>query len=597
MTAEEFQAIRHTIPQEPGIYKYFDVTNEIVYVGKAKNLYKRVSQYFLETKQESAKTKLLVKTIHRIEFTIVNNEHDALLLESGLIKEYKPRFNIRLKDDKSYPFIVIKKEPFPRIFFTRKIIKDGSEYLGPFTSTFKAKEILELLKKIFPLRSCNLNLIQKNIEAKKFKVCLEYHIGNCKGPCENKQSEQAYLEMIQQIRNILKGKFGMVSDYLQKRMQQAADQLNFEEAQEWKKKFSLFEDYQSKTVIVNPYYNEMLVCSIQSEVKKAVVNFLEISNGSIIGTYNIEIDKVLEESDNALMELAVTDFLNEKDYIKELVLPFQLQAGIGIKQNIPQIGDKKALLEISIKNAKLHLMTLLQEGKFEKSKKGFDVLNELKEKLRLKDLPIHIECFDNSNIQGTHPVSACVVFKNGKPSKKDYRHFNIKTVIGPNDFDSMREVVYRRYHRMVEESETLPQLIIIDGGKGQLSAAIDALNQVGILEKVTAVGIAKRLEEIYYKDDPLPMYIDKKSAALKLIQQLRNEAHRFGLTFHRNKRSQKFTKSQFSDIEGIGEQTVSALYKKFKSFEKIKTLSLETLAEVIGKARAVKVYEYLHPSA
>jgi excinuclease ABC subunit C len=593
VSTKEFNDIRHSFPNEPGIYKYFDANNQIIYVGKAKNLYKRIAQYFLENKQDSAKTILLVKTIARIEYTIVNNEHDALLLENSLIKEFKPKYNIRLKDDKSYPFIIIKNEQYPRIFFTRKIIKDGSEYLGPYTSTLKAKEILELLKRIFPLRSCNLNLTPKNIQAKKFKVCLEYHIGNCKGPCENKQSEAEYDEMIQQIRNILKGKFSFVSAYLTNKMEQCAEALKFEEAEMWKKKFSLFEDYQSKTVIVNPYYNDLVVSSLAAESNKAVVNFLEIANGSIVTTQNVEVEKKLNESEAEILEFAVNDFLQSRVEVKELIVPYEIAVSKGIKLTVPQIGDKKALLDISYKNAKIQLFSTLQEGKFERKKKEYDVLQELKEKLRMKEMPLHIECFDNSNIQGNFPVSACVVFKNGKPSKKDYRHFNVKTVQGPNDFDTMKEVVYRRYKRMLEEAETLPQLIIIDGGKGQLSAAVEVLEELKIDDKVCIIGIAKRLEEIYYKNDPLPLYIDKKSPALKLIQQMRDEAHRFGITFHRNKRSQHFTKNIFEEVAGVGPQTQEILYKKFKSINKMREAGYDAIKELVGVSKANKVWEVI----
>lgn len=593
MTIEDFQTIRKSLPSEPGIYKYFDDKNVIIYVGKAKNISKRVAQYFLENKQDSAKTRLLVHNIHHVEYTIVNSEHDALILENSLIKEYQPKYNIRLKDDKNFPFIVIKKEPFPRIFFTRKFIKDGSEYLGPFTSPFRANEILTLLKKLFPQRSCTLALTPKNIEAKKFKVCLEYHIGNCKGPCEGKQSLEEYENSVVQIRNILKGKLTFVMSYLKAQMEQAASELKFEEAAQWKRKMDMIQDYQSKTVIVNPYYNNILVGSVYRNEKKAVVNYLVIADGSIVATKNLEVEKKLDESESEILEYTMNYLLKDMPEIQELVVPHEIQTIHKVKQFVPQSGDKKGLLDISLKNARVHFISINQEQNFEKKKKELDVLAEMKDKLRLTETPIHIECFDNSNIQGTSPVSACVVFKNGKPSKKDYRHFNVKTVIGPNDFDTMKEVVMRRYKRMIDEGETLPQLIIIDGGKGQLGMAIDVLKDLNIADKVCVIGIAKRLEEIYYKDDPIPLYIDKKSPVLKLIQQLRDEAHRFGLNFHRLKRSNNVKYSMLEDVEGIGKHTIDILYKKYKSMNKIKEAKQEELELLIGKSRAEKLKNYL----
>ncbi|MBP7477845.1 MAG: excinuclease ABC subunit C [Chitinophagales bacterium] len=593
MTIEDFQTIRKSLPSEPGIYKYFDDKNVIIYVGKAKNISKRVAQYFLENKQDSAKTRLLVHNIHHVEYTIVNSEHDALILENSLIKEYQPKYNIRLKDDKNFPFIVIKKEPFPRIFFTRKFIKDGSEYLGPFTSPFRANEILTLLKKLFPQRSCTLALTPKNIEAKKFKVCLEYHIGTCKGPCEGKQSLEEYENSVVQIRNILKGKLTFVMSYLKAQMEQAASELKFEEAAQWKRKMDMIQDYQSKTVIVNPYYNNILVGSVYGNEKKAVVNYLVIADGSIVATKNLEVEKKLDESESEILEFTMNYLLKDMPEIQELVVPHEIQTIHKVKQFVPQSGDKKGLLDISLKNARVHFISINQEQNFEKKKKELDVLAEMKDKLRLTETPIHIECFDNSNIQGTSPVSACVVFKNGKPSKKDYRHFNVKTVIGPNDFDTMKEVVMRRYKRMIDEGETLPQLIIIDGGKGQLGMAIDVLKDLNIADKVCVIGIAKRLEEIYYKDDPIPLYIDKKSPVLKLIQQLRDEAHRFGLNFHRLKRSNNIKYSMLEDVEGIGKHTIDILYKKYKSMNKIKEAKQEELELLIGKSRAEKLKNYL----
>ncbi|MBK7957747.1 MAG: excinuclease ABC subunit C [Bacteroidetes bacterium] len=594
MTIEDFQTIRKSLLSEPGIYKYFDDKNVIIYVGKAKNISKRVAQYFLENKQDSAKTRLLVHNIHHVEYTIVNSEHDALILENSLIKEYQPKYNIRLKDDKNFPFIVIKKEPFPRIFFTRKFIKDGSEYLGLFTSPFRANEILTLLKKLFPQRSCTLALTPKNIEAKKFKVCLEYHIGNCKGPCEGKQSLEEYENSVVQIRNILKGKLTFVMSYLKVQMEQAASELKFEEAAQWKRKMDMIQDYQSKTVIVNPYYNNILVGSVYGNEKKAVVNYLVIADGSIVATKNLEVEKKLDESESEILEFTMNYLLKDMPEIQELVVPHEIQTIHKVKQFVPQSGDKKGLLDISLKNARVHFISINQEQNFEKKKKELDVLAEMKDKLRLTETPIHIECFDNSNIQGTSPVSACVVFKNGKPSKKDYRHFNVKTVIGPNDFDTMKEVVMRRYKRMIDEGETLPQLIIIDGGKGQLGMAIDVLKDLNIADKVCVIGIAKRLEEIYYKDDPIPLYIDKKSPVLKLIQQLRDEAHRFGLNFHRLKRSNNVKYSMLEDVEGIGKHTIDILYKKYKSMNKIKEAKQEELELLIGKSRAEKLKNYLN---
>ena len=587
MNLDEFLSIRDTLPEQSGVYRYFDEEENWLYVGKAKNIKKRVSQYFLENKIVASRIKLMVKQIARIELTIVPNENDALILENSLIKENQPKYNIRLKDDKTYPFIVIKNERFPRIFFTRKYYKDGSEYLGPYTSLITAKDIFNTITTLFPLRTCTLNLSKENVTKKKFRACLEYHIGNCLAPCEAKQSEEEYAQNIKKIKDILKGKFSQVKDHMTAQMEKTAEQLEFEEAEKWKEKLKKLGEFETKSVIFNPKWNHILAVNIYTTESKCILNYLMVENGTIISSKSFEVERKLEESNEEVLEQFISQFLLTNQGVEEVVIPFEIvELPNKIRQVIPLLGDKKKLLDVSYTNARSFAMTLFTDPKFEKKRGEFNILKELQDKLRLNQLPIHIECFDNSNIQGTNPVSACVVFKNGKPAKKDYRHFHVKTVEGPDDFASMKEIVTRRYKRMVDENETLPQLIVIDGGKGQLSHALEALKELGLESKMTIVGIAKKLEEIYFKDDPIPMYIDKKSPALKLIQQMRDEAHRFGLSFHRQLRSKSMIQSSLHQIEGIGKTTVTKLLKKYKSIANMKEANKEELIELIGAQRA-----------
>lgn len=598
MTLEEFQIIRDTLPENPGIYKYFDTHHQWLYVGKAKNIKKRVSQYFLETRNINSKTKAMVRLIRHIEFTIVNNERDALILENSLIKENQPKYNIRLKDDKTYPFVIIKKEDFPRVFFTRKFVKDGSEYFGPYTSVLLAKDIFHSIKSIFPLRTCTLNLTPKNIAAKKFKECLEYHIGNCLAPCIGKQSEEQYAQNIDRIRAILKGKFQDVKVQMNAQMNFHAEKLDFEQAEVWKRKLTALQDFETKSVIFNPSWDEILTVNIYNAQTKDIINYLKIENGTIVEGKSFEVESKNEESNAEILEHFVNGFILEHPAIREVVLPEEINVLPNkARQVIPLLGDKKKLLDISYQNARSYAMTLFTDPKFEKKRKEFNILKELQDRLHLTQLPIHMECFDNSNIQGTSPVSACVVFRNGKPSKKDYRHFHIKTIEGPDDFGSMREVVYRRYRRMIDEGESLPQLIIIDGGKGQLSHAIEALDSLGISEQVTIIGIAKKLEEIYFKNDPIPLYIDKKSPALKLIQMMRDEAHRFGLAFHRETRSRAMIQSSLDHIDGLGKTSVDKLLREWKSLANIRNASKEQLENVIGASRTKILLEYLEKNS
>lgn len=593
MTLDEFLSIRDTLPEHPGVYRYFDEEENWLYVGKAKNIKKRVSQYFLENKIVASRIKLMVKQIARIEVTIVPNENDALLLENSLIKENQPKYNIRLKDDKTYPFIVIKNERFPRIFFTRKYYKDGSEYLGPYTSVVTAKDIFNTITTLFPLRTCTLNLSKENVTKKKFRACLEFHIGNCLAPCESMQSEEEYAQNIREIKDILKGKFSQVKDHMTAQMEKTAAQLKFEEAEKWKEKLKKLGEFETKSVIFNPKWNHILAVNIYTTESKCILNYLVVENGTIISSKSFEVERKLEESNEEVLEQFISQFFLTNKGIEEVVIPFEIAVLPNkVRQVIPLLGDKKKLLDVSYTNARSFAMTLFTDPKFEKKRGEFNILKELQDKLRLNQLPIHIECFDNSNIQGTNPVSACVVFKNGKPAKKDYRHFHVKTVEGPDDFASMKEIVSRRYKRMIEENETLPQLIVIDGGKGQLSHALEALKDLGLESKVTIVGIAKKLEEIYFKDDPIPMYIDKKSPALKLIQQMRDEAHRFGLSFHRQLRSKSMIQSSLNQIDGIGKTTVTKLLKKYKSITNMKDASKEELVELIGTQRTHILLEF-----
>ncbi len=584
-----------TLPENPGVYQYFDKDGKILYVGKAKNLKKRVSSYFSKN-HDSGKTRILVKKIASIKHIVVPTETDALLLENNLIKKYQPRYNVMLKDDKSYPWICIKKERFPRIFATRRLIKDGSEYFGPYTNMKTVRTLLNLIKELYPLRSCNYDLAEEKIATKKYKVCLEYHLKNCKGACEGLQSATAYDEQIVAIRDIIKGNFKNSLHQFKKQMKTLANELQFEEAQKIKEKIDVLENYQSKSTIVNPKITNVDVFSIISDESYGYVNFLQLSFGSIIRSHTLEIKKKLDETDQELLELTIIEIRNRfQSQSKEIYVPFLVATGENIKVTIPKLGDKKRLLELSERNAKFFRQERFKQVKIIDPDRHVNrIMTQMKKDLRLTEEPRHIECFDNSNIQGTNPVAACVVFKNGKPSKKEYRHFNIKTVDGPDDFASMEEVVFRRYKRLLEEDSSLPQLIVIDGGKGQLSSAVKSLEILGLRGKIAIIGIAKRLEEIYYPNDSIPLYLDKKSETLKIIQQLRNEAHRFGINFHRQKRSNAAISSELGTIPRIGEKTMIELLKKFKSVKRVKEASVEELSKVVGNAKATKIYEEFH---
>ncbi|HPE82985.1 MAG: excinuclease ABC subunit UvrC [Aequorivita sp.] len=582
-----------TLPDSPGVYQYYDKDGKLLYVGKAKNLKKRVSSYFNKT-QDNGKTRILVKKIETIKHIVVKTETDALLLENNLIKNYQPRYNVMLKDDKSYPWICIKNERFPSVFPTRRMIKDGSEYYGPYTSMKTVHTLLDLIKGLYPLRTCNYDLSEEKIRAGKYKVCLEYHLGNCSGPCEGLYSEAEYQENIEAIRNIVKGNFKDSLHKFKSQMKELAANLKFEQAQRVKEKIDILENYQSKSTVVNPKINNVDVFSIISDESYAYVNFLQLSHGAIIRSHTLEIKKKLDETDEELLQLAIVEIRQRFNSLsKEIYTPFEVELGEDIKVHIPKLGDKKAILDLSERNAKYYRMERFKQAKIvDPDRHEKRIMAQMKKDLRLSEEPRHIECFDNSNIQGTNPVAACVVFKNGKPSKKDYRKFNIKTVEGPDDFASMEEVVYRRYKRLLEEEQPLPQLIIIDGGKGQLSSALKSLDKLELRGKIAIIGIAKRLEELFYPNDPIPLYLDKKSETLKIIQQLRNEAHRFGITFHRSKRSKQALNTELETIPGIGEKTVVELLKHFKSTKRIASASFEELSKVIGPSRAKKLVEY-----
>jgi excinuclease ABC subunit C len=597
MTTTDFKAVSDTIPRQPGVYRFIDEEDTILYVGKAKNLRNRVSSYFGQRKDRAHRTRVMVKNARRIEFTVVETEADALLLENTLIKKHQPRYNVMLRDDKSYSYICIKKERFPRVFITRRVIRDGSTYFGPYTSKGRLKIILELIKRLFPLRTCSYNLSAENIAAGKFKVCLEYHIKNCMGPCEALESEEAYNEKIDQVRNILKGNFGAVKQHFKGVMEQHAENLEFEKAQRIKEKLTAFEDYQAKSTVVSTTIRDVDVFSVASEEKEAFVNYIKVVNGAIIHTHTQELVKNLDDDDEAgLLQYAIPVIRERFNSIAtEIILPQDIPLEDETLQvTVPKIGDKRRLLDLSEKNLKYYMLQRQKQKASARRKQtsAERILRTMQSDLGMDALPLHIECFDNSNMQGSYPVSSCVVFKNAKPSKKDYRHYNIKTVVGPDDFASMREVVHRRYRRLLEEGESLPQLIIIDGGKGQLSAAVESLKTLGILEKVTIVGIAKRLEEIYFPGDSVPLYINKKSESLKIIQQARDEAHRFAITFHRNKRSQNFTGSELTKIPGIGEKTAQKLLAHFGSVKRVKEARASQLAEVAGLNVAKKVKTY-----
>jgi len=585
-----------TLPSEPGVYRYYDKKGEILYVGKAKNLKNRVLSYFNKS-QIGYKTRMMVSKIVRLETTVVNSEYDALLLENNLIKEYKPFYNILLKDDKSYPWICIKKEPFPRIFLTRNVIKDGSEYYGPYAKVKQAKTLIEVIKNIYKLRTCSLNLAPKKIKEGKYKVCLEYHIKNCAGPCEGLESEEEYAQKLNAIRGIIKGEFKAAREYLEAEMYNYAAKLEFENAQQSKEKLQILENYQTHTTIVSSNINDVDVFGIISDEAAAYVNYFKIKNGSIIQSYTTEIKKMLDETDEEILEEALIEIRNKFNSTStEVFLPFHLNIEIPhVKLIVPKLGDKKRIVELSEKNAMEYRVEKLKQVQIVDPERHTNrIMAEMKKLLRLPEEPRYIEGFDNSNIQGTNPVSACVVFKDGKPSKADYRIFHVKTVEGPNDFATMEEVIYRRYSRLLDEGEPLPQLILIDGGKGQLSSAVKSLKLLGLYGKISIIGIAKRLEEIFFPEDPVPLYLDKKSETLKVLQRVRDESHRFGVKHHRTRRKNSTIKSELEEIPGVGEKTIQQLLSKLKSVKRIKEASLETLEEILGKSKAKAVWEHFN---
>ena len=596
MKYADYELIRDTIPTDPGIYQFKAEDNTILYVGKAKNIKKRVASYFTNRKDLAYKTRTLVKMAHHLEFIIVHNESDALLLENTLIKRHLPRFNVMLKDGKNYTYLCIKNEPFPRVFFTRRVIRDGSTYFGPYTSKARTKIIMDLIRTLFPIRTCNYPLTPENIAKGKYKICLEYHIKRCNGPCEGLEDERTYLDRIQQVSNVLKGNFGEVKRHLNNLMDFHVENLEFEKAQSVKKKLAVFEDYQAKSTVVSTSVSNVDVFSLVHDDQTAFVNYLRIVNGAMIYTNTFEFTINLDAEPEDILTYAVDHIMERySSSATEIIVPIPIEvADNTLKVIVPKIGDKKKLLDLSMKNAQFFMQQLNQEKatRAKRQTRAERVLTTLQKDLQMDQVPFHIECFDNSNIQGSNPVASCVVFKNAKPSKSDYRKFNIKSVEGPNDFASMKEVVFRRYRRMLDEETPLPELIVIDGGKGQLNAAVESLQELGILSKVTVIGIAKRLEEIFMPGDPYPLYINKKSESLILIQQIRNEAHRFAITFHRNQRSKNFIKTELTEIPGIGGKTSEKLLKHFHSVRQIKKATLAELEQVIGKRPAVRVKQY-----
>lgn len=592
---ENFSYIQKQLPDQPGIYKFYDHNGHLLYVGKAKNIKKRVSSYFNNKRHENTRIRLLVRKIQQVDFTIVETEQDALLLENTLIKNHQPRYNVQLKDDKTYPFIAIKNERFPRVFLTRHVVNDGSEYLGPYTSVNVVRTLLELIKSIYPLRTCNLDLSEENIDKGKFKVCLEYHIGNCKGPCEGIQSEEDYNESIRQIKNILKGKTGRVIQMLKEQMQKCANGHRFEEAEAIKEKINSLQRYQSKSTIVNPKIDNVDIVSIVEDEDKAFANYLKVNSGTITQTQTIELHKKLDESLSELLQFAVIELRNRfNSDANELIVPLEISLPEeNLTITVPKIGDKKKLLTLSHKNALYSKNQRLSKAEKKKQNdKSQHLIDRIKRDFNLSKPPEWIECIDNSNIQGSSPVASVVVFKNGKPSKQDYRHFNIKTVEGPDDYGSMEEVVYRRYKRLLDEEREMPQLLIIDGGKGQLQAAMKSVKALELENHITVAGIAKRLEEIYFSGDSLPLYLDKRSPTLKTIQHLRDEAHRFAITFHRQKRSKKQTNTELTEIDGIGSKTAEKLLSHFKSIKKIKQAPEKELASIVGSKKAITILEH-----
>ena len=594
MASKKVELLLKVIPSNPGVYQYFDKDENIIYVGKAKNLKKRVSSYF-NKEHDDAKTRILVRKIENIEYIVVDTELDALLLENNLIKKYKPKYNILLKDDKTYPWICIKKERFPRVFLTRNMIKDGSEYFGPYASIRMANALLSLIRELYQLRTCKFDLSQQNITSGKFNVCLDYHIGKCKGACEELQTEESYTKDISSIRQIIRGDFGEAMKHFKNLMMHYAEKMEFEEAQSIKEKIEALENYQAKSTVVSPKINNVDVFTIISDEQYGYVNFLKIMNGGIVQSHTLELKKKLNETDKEMLELSIVEIRQRFSSLsRELFVPFEVSIGDpNLKITIPKIGDKLKIIELSERNAKYFRLEKLKKVKITDPERHTKrLMAQMKKDLMLSEEPRHIECFDNSNIQGTNPVAACVVFKNGKPAKKEYRHFNIKTVEGPDDYASMTEVVYRRYKRLLDEGESLPQLVVIDGGKGQLAAALKSFDELGIRNKIAIIGIAKRLEELFYPDDPIPLYLDKKSETLKIIQRTRDEAHRFGITHHRNKRSKNSLNSELEEIPGIGEKTITDLMRKFKSLKRLKEAKQEEIASVVGESRTKKIIEY-----
>lgn len=583
------------IPKKPGVYQFFDSTGKILYIGKAINLKSRVSSYFNQGQTHNGKTRVLVRKIADVRFIVVDNEYDALLLENNLIKKHQPRYNVMLKDDKTYPWICIKNERFPRVFATRQLKKDGSQYFGPYASAKAMHTVLDIIKHLYPLRTCSFQLTDKNVKAHRFRVCLEYHIGNCLGPCEGKQTEKDYNESIAEVVNILKGDAQSVAVALRKKMKKMAEELRFEEAQDIKEKLQSLEKFKSKSTVVNPSIHNVDVFTVVSDQSAGYVNFLKVANGSVIQGHTLQLKKRLDETHVELLQIGIAEIRQRfASEAREILVPIDPEIELpNVKFVIPQRGDKRKLLDLSERNAKYFMLDQHRQERFtDPSKFKNRVLDQMKIDLRLTEVPKHIECFDNSNIQGSNPVAACVVFRDAKPAKKEYRHFNIKSVIGPDDYASMREVVYRRYSRLVREGESLPQLIVIDGGKGQLSAAVESLEQLGLIGKVAIIGIAKRLEEIYYPDDPVPLYLNKTSESLKVIQHLRNEAHRFGIEHHRNLRSKSALGTSLTDIPGVGPATARSLLREFKSVKRLKDASLEQIAKIVGHKKAKSVKQF-----
>lgn len=594
-TSDYLKGIVQNLPEGPGIYQYLNSEGTIIYVGKAKNLKRRVYSYFSK-EHEPGKTRILVSKIADIRYIVVNTEEDALLLENNLIKKYKPRYNVLLKDDKTYPSICVSNEYFPRVFKTRRVIRDGSTYYGPYSHAPSMNALLDLVKHLYPIRTCHLNLTPENIRAGKFKVCLEYHIKNCAGPCVGLMTHDEYLKNIAEVKEILKGNTQEISKSLFQKMQDLAMDLKFEEAQKVKEKYELIENYRAKSEVVNSILHNIDVFSIADDEKSAFINYLHITNGSINQAFTFEYKKRLNETTEELLSLGIIEMRERyKSLSREIIVPFEMDIELNnVVFTVPQRGDKKKLLELSQMNVKQYKVDRLKQAeKLNPEQRSIRIMKKMQSDFHLKDLPMHIECFDNSNIQGAYPVASCVVFKKAKPSKKDYRHFNIKTVEGPNDFASMEEIVYRRYKRLLEEEQSLPQLVIVDGGKGQLSSAQKIFNELNLTGRVTLIGIAKKLEEIFFPGDPYPLYLDKNSESLKVIQHLRDEAHRFGITFHRNKRSKGQTTSALDEIKGIGEKTKTALLKEFKSVKRIQEASIEELSAIVGEAKAKNILDNL----